>query len=243
MQREVLIERFFTALISGKRNDAREVVDELLEAECPADKIITRLFWPTLEHIQKLYRADQMTELAHHYATRLLRMLADQMQMRLAQKADRGRKTLVVCGPEEPEELSAQMVSDLLEADGYEVQFLGGGVANDEIAAELAEIDADVLVVFGATPSTVPFTRLLIDKLHDIGACPNMQIVVGGGVFNRADGLAEEIGADLWAYDPEELIEVMDEEPERRMTPDQRTVGRRRRPKPKTKTADNAIAA
>ncbi len=243
MQREVLIERYFTALISGSRPDARAVVDELVEADCPADKILTRLMWPTLNHIQKLYRADQMNELAHHYATRLMRMQADQMQMRLEQKARRNERVLVVCGPEEPEELSAQMVADLLEADGYDTFFLGGGVANDEIANQLAEMNADKLVVFGATASTVPFTRLLIDRLHDIGACPKLQIIVGGGIFNRADGLAEEIGADLWATDPEELIEVMGEEPERRMTPDQRTVGRRRRPRPKGKSADKQAEA
>ena len=52
---------------------------------------------------------------------------------------------------------------------------------------------------------------------------------VGGGVFNRAEGLAEEIGADIWARDPEELISVMDRQRERRMSDDQRTVGRKRK--------------
>ena len=79
--------------------------------------------------------------------------------------------------------------------------------------------------------STVPFTRVLIDRLHDIGVCPKLQIVAGGGVFNRADGLAEEIGADLWARTPQELVQTLAEQPERRMTADQRTVGRRRRVK------------
>jgi hypothetical protein len=53
--------------------------------------------------------------------------------------------------------------------------------------------------------------------------------VVGGGVFNRAEGLAEEIGADLWAKDPTQLLERLAGEPERRATPEQRTVGRHRR--------------
>lgn len=37
-----------------------------------------------------------------------------------------------------------------------------------------------------------------------------MQIVVGGGIFNRAPGLAEEIGADLWATSPRELLSVLE---------------------------------
>jgi methanogenic corrinoid protein MtbC1 len=104
-------------------------------------------------------------------------------------------------------------------------------VANDEIVAEVGEIDADILVVFGVVPSTVPFTRLLIDRLHEIGVCPKLQIAVGGGVFNRAEGLAEEIGADLWAATPHEMVTVLAQNPDRRMADDQRTVGRKRRTK------------
>jgi len=229
MRRDILIERFFNALISGSRPEARQIVDELLQADCPADKILSRLFWPTLEHIQNLYRNDQLSDMAHHFATRLMRNLADQMQLRLEQSARRNKKAMVLCGPEESEEIGAQILADLLEADGYDVYFTGGGVANDEIVAQLGELNADVLVVFGVVPSTVPFTRLLIDRLHDLGTCPRLQIAVGGGVFNRADGLAEEIGADLWAKEPEELVALINKAPEQRMNQDQRTVGRKRR--------------
>jgi hypothetical protein len=67
-----------------------------------------------------------------------------------------------------------------------------------------------------------------IDTLHEIGACPTLQIAVGAGVFNRAEGLAEEIGADLWASNPLELAERLVDEPRRRADFSQRTVGRTR---------------
>lgn len=229
MSQEVLIERFFNALVNGDRVRARQIVQECLAAGVSAESILSRLFWPTLEQIQHLYRHDQLSNLAHHFATRLLRSLVDQMQPRLAQAPRLNRKVLLICGPEEPEELAAQMAADLLEAAGFEVYFAGGGVANDEIVAQLGQMQADALVVFSATPSILPHLRMLIDYLHEIGVCPNLQIVVGGGVFNRAEGLAEEIGADLWARTPDELVRLMLERPDQRMREDQRTVGRKRR--------------
>lgn len=229
MQRDLLQEKFFTALISGNRPEARQIIDQVLEADCAADKILARLVWPTLEHIQKMHKADQLSTLAQHYATRLLRMLVEQLQMRLPQAERCGKKIMIVTGAEDSEELAGHMAADLLESAGYDVFFVGGGVANDEIVAHLGELNADVLLVFGAIAATVPQTRLLIDHLHEIGVCPRLQIVVGGGVFNRADGLAEEIGADLWAKDPEGLVEVIRQYPEKRMAEDQRTVGRKRR--------------
>jgi len=231
MHRDVLLERFFTATISGNRTQARHLVDQLIESDCAPERILTGLFWPTIQHVEKLYRADQLSQLGHNYATRLIRTLAEQMQLRLDQKERNGHKVLMSCGNQQAEELSALISADLLEANGFNVYFCGGGIANDELVAQIGELQPHVLVVFGAVPETVPQTRILIDRLHDINVCPNLQIVVGGGVFNRADGLAEEIGADLWATDPDELVKVITAEPDRRMAPNQRTVGRKQRAK------------
>ncbi|MEX0777027.1 MAG: cobalamin-dependent protein [Phycisphaeraceae bacterium] len=231
MRREVLLERFFTALISGDRPGSRALVDECLHADVSAEKVISRLFWPTMEHVENLHRGDNLSDMAHHYAVRLLRMLADQMQLRLTQGPRRDRKVLILCGPDETNELAAQMAADIIEADGYDIYFAGGGVANDEVVAQLSNLQADVMCIFGGSPTIVPFTRQLIDQLHEMAICPAMQVVVGGGIFNRAQGLAEEIGADLWAAEPEELVKLMAAHPEQRMANDQRTVGRRRRVK------------
>lgn len=229
MQREVLLERFFNALISGQRAAAREIVDQLLAADCLAEKIFTHLFWPTLDQVQTLRRNDQMNEVAYHYATRMLRALVDQLQPRLEQAERRGKSVLIASGDEISEEIAGQMTTDLMEAAGFDVYFTGGGVANDDLVAQINALNVDTLVIFGAIPATVPYTRLLIDRLHDIGANQKMQIVIGGGVFNRAEGLAEEIGADLWAQTPDEVVRVVSENPTRRMTANQRSVGRKRR--------------
>lgn len=229
MAKDVLLEQFFTTLISGDRQAAREIVAQVAQAGCSTEQVLARLFWPTLDHIQTLYRNDHLSNLAHHFATRLMRHLVDQLQTKLAQGPRRNKTVLLICGPEEPEELAAQIAADLLEADGYTVYFGGGGVANDEIVNQLGEMKADILAVFSTAASTLPYLRQLIDHLHEIGVCPNLQIAVGGGVFNRAEGLAEEIGADLWATTPEEFVRNISNSPQQRASDTQRTVGRKRR--------------
>ncbi len=229
MKRDALHEHFFNAAISGDRVTARQMIDQVLDTECSAEDILTQLVWPTVQRVEKLHRGDQISRLAHNYATRLLRSLCEQMQLRLPQHPRNGRRVLLSCGNEQAEELSAQISADLLESYGFELFFCGGGIPNDELVEQIGILQPNVLVIFGAIPATVPDTRVLIDRLHDINVCPHVQIVVGGGVFNRANGLAEEIGADLWATDPQDLVKVIVEQPQRRMTPDQRTVGRKRR--------------
>ena len=153
--------------------------------------------------------------------------LAEKLPPRIAQGVDRDaaeRAAEVVA--QEP--MAAQMVADLAEADGYEVNFGGGGIAYDELLGAVQEQQPDVLLMFSSCAADAPDIRRLIDTIRAIGACPNTQIAVGGGVFARAEGLAEEIGADLWSHSPAEMIAQMNAQPERRATPEQRTVGQNR---------------
>ena len=69
----------------------------------------------------------------------------------------------------------------------------------------------------------------LIDYLREVNSCPNMQVMCCGGIYKRAEGLAEEIGADLYAPDAAEAVRMASENPQRRATVDQQTVGRMRR--------------
>ncbi len=229
MVQDLVIERLFESLINGDRAWSRAIISELAEQGTKPEQIITEVYWPTYEMISRLYRNDQLTTISHHMATRLLRTLLDQTAARLTRHPELGRTVFAVCGPTDADELAAEMAVDLIEAAGFTVSFAGGGIAADEILAQVQQNHPDVLVIFASAPSDLPEIRGLIDTMQEIGACTNTQVVVGGGVFNRADGLAEEIGADLWATDPADLVEVIQLEPERRATPDQRTVGRKRR--------------
>lgn len=225
----MLTERLFETLVNGDRPAARAIVDDTIRAGMPAEKLVGEVFWPTYELVSKLFRADQLSRLSHHMATRLLRVLVDQAVLRFTRQAPVGRSIFAVCGPNDADELAAQMAVDLLERNGFNVRFAGGGIAGDEILGTVQESQPDVLLLFASAPGDLPDIRAMIDQIHEIGACRGLQVVVGGGVFNRAEGLAEEIGADLWASHPLELARLMVEQPARRAAADQRTVGRKRR--------------
>jgi len=226
---ELLVERLFHVLVTGNRSGAAAIVAEMTDDGATPEWIAHEVYWPVIEMISQLFRSDQLTTLAHHYAIRLLRRLIDHTQLDYEPRGPRGRSVLIFSGPSESDELAGQLAADLLESDGYETRFAGGGVANDEILGEIGEHHPDVLLMFSSGATDAPNIRLIIDTVREINAAPQMQIVVGGGVFNRADGLAEEIGADLWARTPSELLTRLHQEPARRATPEQRTVGRTRK--------------
>lgn len=232
-----MVERLFHLLISGDRPGARTLMHEALDSSNQPEEFAHETLWPTMEMITTLFRKDQLSTLAHHYATRLLRSLVDQIQPSYRQAKRRDKTILLFCGASEQEELAAQLVADLAEADGYNVFLGGSGISNDEVLEEVGRRRPDILLMFASAASDAPNIRQLIDTIREINACAKMQIAVGGGVFNRAEGLAEEIGADLWASTPRDMLDRLHTQPQRRATPEQRTVGRNRRTSPKAEAA------
>jgi methanogenic corrinoid protein MtbC1 len=220
---------YLEPLLTGDRAACRQTIDNALAAGCSPVELLTDLIWPAMERVQVLYREDRINQSALNLATRLNRSLTDQIAARLQHKSANGRSALIFCGNAEPEELGGQIVADLFEADGWRVRFAGGGVPEDEVLKLIGEIRPDLLILFGTLPTGMPAVRKLIDYLREVNSCPGMQVMCCGGIYKRAEGLAAEIGADLYAPDATSAVEVANANPTRKATVDQQTVGRTRR--------------
>lgn len=224
-----LSRNYLQTLMSGNRTTCRKLIDQALDIGFEPHALLIQLIWPTMELLQELYKEDRINQAVFNMATRLNRSTTDQITARLDPKPANGKKVLIVCGNDEPEELGGQICADLFESDGWCVRFAGGGVPDDEVLSLLGSERPDLLIMFATLPSGVPNVRKLIDYLRDVGSCPNMQIMCCGGIYKRAEGLAEEIGADLYAPDAAAAVSVANDNPHQRATVDQQTVGRTRR--------------
>jgi methanogenic corrinoid protein MtbC1 len=224
-----LMGAYLQPLLAGDRATCRELIEEAVgDGATPAD-LLNRLIWPVMESLQVMFRDDQITATQLSMATRLNRALADQISAKLDRKPSNHRKALIFCGANEPEELGGQICADLFEAEGWTVKFGGGGVPDDEILQLIGEFRPHLLVMFATLPAGVPQVRKLIDYLREVNSCPDMQVMCCGGIYKRAEGLSDEIGADLYAPDAREAVEVATANPTRRATVEQQTVGRMRR--------------
>ena len=224
-----LSQSYLQTLLTGDRNATRQIIDGALAAGNSAYELLNALVWPTMENLQQLYRDDRIGISSLNLATRLNRTVTDQLCGQLHKSETNGKKALIFCGDDEPEELGGQICADMFESDGWTVKFAGGGVPEDEVLALIGTERPELLVMFGTLPSGVPAVRKLIDYLREVNSCPQMQIMCCGGIYKRAEGLAEEIGADLYAPDAAEAVKVAAANPDRKATVDQQTVGRTRR--------------
>lgn len=237
MKTAELFKQYLEHLFLGKRCQARELILAAQDRGIAASKLLQNVIWPAMEQIDKLYRQDHISRITEHMATRINRMVADQLHALMARKPKSGRRMVVLSGAGEMEELGAQIICDLFEAAGWTVWFLGAGVPNDEVLQFVGKVTPDILCLYGAQPVDVPNTRKLVELIREVGVCDQMQVMISGGVFNRADGLADEVKADLFAPDIAGVLKTVDEHPVRIPKPDIPEPGRRRKRKRKTPAA------
>ncbi len=234
-----LFKQYLEHIFAGKRCQARELILAAQDRGIPASKLLKMIIWPAMDQVGSLFHRNHINLIMEHMATRINRMVADQLQGMLARKPKNGRRMVVVCGDGEGEELGAQITADLFESAGWSVWFLGSGVPNDEILQFVGKIVPDILCMFGTKPAGVPSSRKLISLIRDVGVCAEMQVLAMGGVFNRAEGLADEVKADLFAKTVTEALQVVADHPVRVPKPDVPEPGRRRKRKRKVASTSN----
>ncbi len=237
MIKQNTLARYLEPLLRGDRKGCRSVIEETLQSGIPANAVYVHLVWPVMVEIEKLLRDDKITAVQEHLATRVNRTIVDQLQNKLPRRPGKAKRIVVCCAPDEMQELGAQILTDLFESDGWEVRFLGGGLTNDDVFGFINEYAPDVLVIYGTAPKQAPDVRRLIDRVRGVNAWPDMRIMVSGGLFGRAEGLWQEMEADMYAADPLEAMNIASGEVPVTHS-HQRTINRRRkRPQPEQQTS------
>lgn len=208
---EPFLVRYLQPLLAGRRAECFELVQDAVRNGTPATDLVCDVLWPAMAQVERLYRDDRINTAMEHMACRINRTVADQLQAHLRRGNLRGKRVIVTSADGPHEELGAQMIADLFQADGWDVYFVGGGVPDDEILAMVGQLRPEILLVFGAHAEAVPNTRAMVERIRDIGVCPTMNVIVTGGIFNRADGLWREIGADAFCDCPRSVIQTANE--------------------------------
>jgi len=219
MIKEQTLERYLRSLLAGDRNQCRMVIEETLQSGVPAHQVYMDIIWPIMTEIDKLYRQDGIDSAQEALASRINRTIVNQLQNKLPRRPAKEKRVAVVTASTDKGELGGQMITDLFESDGWETRFLGGSVSSDDVMTFIHNYVPDVLVLYGFDGKDAPQIRMLIDTIRNVNAFPEMRIMLSGGVFSRAEGLWEEIGADLYAETATEAVMMAQLTPDKLPTP------------------------
>jgi methanogenic corrinoid protein MtbC1 len=115
---------------------------------------------------------------------------------------------MVIAGvPGELHHLGANMAADLLEANGWDVRFLGANVPERSVLSAIERHRPDVVGLSMTMLPHLPGLRQLVGSIRQ--AFPNApRIAVGGRAFLASATLWQDVGADVFAADVRDVVRL-----------------------------------
>jgi methanogenic corrinoid protein MtbC1 len=186
---------FLTAILSGQRQAALNIVEEALRAGHSHVDIYVNVFADSLHRVGELWELNKISVAQEHIATSITQYAIAAIYPRLV-PATVHRGSMVVTGVSgELHQIGANLVADAMEANGWTVRFLGTNLPHSSILASVEEISAEVLcistTIVANLPSVVELVRTVRDRLSERAP----KIVLGGAAYQVAAHFAQEMGA------------------------------------------------
>jgi methylmalonyl-CoA mutase cobalamin-binding domain/chain len=103
--------------------------------------------------------------------------------------------------------IGKDLVGSFLFANGFEVYNIGVEVTADQFISKAEEVGADVIGLSSLLTMSMDFQKQVIEELKKRGLRNKYKVVVGGSP--TSDDWAEEIGADGWADDAIEAVDLI----------------------------------
>ena len=199
-----LVRRYLDAVLASDRRGALEIANEALDAGKTVPGIYQDLVTPAQREIGRLWAATEISVAEEHLATAITQYVVAQLYPRLEVPAPH-RGGLVVTGVEgELHQIGGHMVADLLEADGWDVRFLGSHLPSGEILDAVEVHEARVLAVSATILANVPTVDDLVAEAR--ARFPDVRIIVGGRAFSG--GSWEDMGADAVGTSLSDAVEL-----------------------------------
>lgn len=196
---------YLQAVRSGERRAALNVALETLRAGASVSDVYVNLLQPVQYEIGRLWERNEISVAEEHVATAITQYVLGHLYS-LLEIPERTRGNALVTGVKgELHQLGANMVADVLEADGWNVRFLGTQLphtgileAVEDHRPRLVGISATVLFNLSAVADLIPDIRR--------ASGPDTFVVVGGGAFRTSPEAWKNIGADGYAGDLREAV-------------------------------------
>lgn len=203
-----LARAYLDALLRGERAAASQLILDAVERGTSVKDIYLNVFQCTQREIGRLWQTNQISVAQEHFCTAATQVVMSQLYPRIFSGVKTGRKLVVTCVGGELHEIGARMVADFFEMEGWDTYFLGANTPTDSILRTLDERGADALAISATMTFHVSRVAELIARVRASGAGNHTKLLVGGYPFNLSPQLWQTLGADGYARDAQEAIEV-----------------------------------
>jgi len=202
-------QNYLSHLLKGDRNRALSLILEEVKAGMPVKEIYIEVFQPVQYEIGRLWQTNKISVAQEHFCTGATQLVMSQLYPYLFTGEKKSRKMVMTCVPGELHEMGARMVTDFFEMEGWDTYYLGANMPIDSLVRYLSEINPQCLAISATMTFHVSAVEEMINKIRSApDVSPGLIILVGGYPFKVAEGLWKSVGANGYALNATNAIEL-----------------------------------
>lgn len=206
---DVKVDEFLNDLIEMNSQKAYEYVLKKIDEGMSLKDVYLNLLQPTLYQVGDLWQQRIISVAKEHYITAAIQHIIGKLYPKLFnEKIHLNHAMTAVCPGDELHEIGMRMVADFFELSGWDTQFLGSNIPIKLIVEHLIENPTQILAISATTSAQLREVKSLIDTVKEHKKLNPLKIIVGGKVFNDTPDLWKCIGADGYAFDPEQAVQL-----------------------------------
>ena len=205
----LLAENYLNYLLIGKKNDALALIMDKVKSGTPIKDIYMQVFQPVQYEIGLMWQTNKLSVAQEHYCTSATQLIMAQLYPYLFTGEKKNKKMIMACVQGELHEIGARMVTDFFEMSGWDTYYLGANMPVESLLSFIINIKPQLVAISATMTYHINEVEKMIRKIRtkeDIS--PNLKIIVGGYPFKIADGLWKQIGADGFALNATDAIEL-----------------------------------
>jgi 5-methyltetrahydrofolate--homocysteine methyltransferase len=193
--------------MAGDESSLKAHIGRMLKAGCSAGDILHRGMTSAMEIIAERFKAGEVFIPEVLMAARAMNQGLLLLEPHLAGDAKgAGLRVLIGTVYGDMHDIGKNMVAIMLRGVGFEVRDIGVSVSSEDLLRETEEFEPQIIGLSALLTTTMPEMRKLIEALGRKGLRDRVKILVGGAPVNQR--FADEIGADAYAADAGEAVEV-----------------------------------
>ena len=201
---------YLQSILIGARAGSVRIVEEALQNGASVFDIYAQVFQESLYEVGGLWAEGKISVSVEHRATAITQFVMAGIYSRgLPVRPSAPPRQAIVTGVAgELHQIGANMVADVLENAGWNVEFLGTDAPHAGILDAVQTQNSDLLCISATMLFNVPNVVRLIRDLR--ARSPRPRVLIGGAAFRARPDLWAEIGADGFAPDLHGARDVAD---------------------------------
>lgn len=176
---EELADKLLDALMHFDESSAHEYLNQAFSMYT-IDKVVIDILGAVLVRTGDLWERKKITSAHEHFASSFLRSRIGNIMHSIPTNSYLP-KVVAVCGPHELHEFGLLIFTLYLRRKGYDVIYLGGSIASEDVDIVLKEVNPKFLFLSCTLGINLPETFKLVERL--VQHFPSVEIGVGGSAL------------------------------------------------------------